>query len=270
MGRVSLALGATALFVSPAQAATAPAGAVSTWVSATGTDSGTCALATPCRTFQYAYGQTMAGGEIDVKDAGRFGQLTITKAISVVAVGVQAGMSVPAGATGITVNAGPNDTVVIRGLTLDGHGVGYNGIFGLQAGKLFVQDCVVQGMTNSGFEYNANETPVSIVLSNLVAQNNAVGIEFPNYPQLHTKVSIVNSKILQNATGLYARSVVAVMKSTHVEFNSTNGLDLTGSIIISDSLFFGNAAYNFDGYVGSAGNNDVLDTGLTFYSSPQK
>ena len=35
-----------------------------TFVSGSGSDSGNCALTTPCRTFTYAITQTSAGGEI--------------------------------------------------------------------------------------------------------------------------------------------------------------------------------------------------------------
>jgi hypothetical protein len=41
-----------------------------TWVSGTGTDSGTCPRTAACATFAYALGQTNAGGEIDVLDPG--------------------------------------------------------------------------------------------------------------------------------------------------------------------------------------------------------
>jgi hypothetical protein len=57
------ALLACGLSAVPAHAATR------TFVSGTGTDSGTCGRATPCRTFAFALTQTAAGGEIDVLDA---------------------------------------------------------------------------------------------------------------------------------------------------------------------------------------------------------
>jgi hypothetical protein len=71
------ALLACGLSAVPAHAATR------TFVSGTGTDSGTCGRATPCRTFAFALTQTAAGGEIDVLDAAGYGAVTITKGISI-------------------------------------------------------------------------------------------------------------------------------------------------------------------------------------------
>jgi hypothetical protein len=90
-----------------------------TWVSGVGSDLDTCERAAPCKTFAGAISKTAAEGEIDVLSPGNFGPVTITKSISIVADGVLGGILVVSG-NAITVNAGPNDVVVLRGLTLDG------------------------------------------------------------------------------------------------------------------------------------------------------
>ena len=66
----------------------APALAASsvTFVSGKGADSGTCASpANPCRSFQFAFGQTSAGGEIKALDPAPYGPVTITNSISITA-----------------------------------------------------------------------------------------------------------------------------------------------------------------------------------------
>src|SRR5215472_11392756 len=100
-----------------------------TFVSGLGSDSNPCSLSAPCRSFAGALAQTNAGGEIAVLDTAGYGQVTITKAISIVnEEGVEAGITVTSG-DGITVAAGPTDTVNLRGLTLVGVGAGSgNGI----------------------------------------------------------------------------------------------------------------------------------------------
>jgi hypothetical protein len=45
-----------------------------TWVSGTGTNAGSCAITAPCKTFQFAYGQTSANGVINVLSAGNLGR----------------------------------------------------------------------------------------------------------------------------------------------------------------------------------------------------
>src|SRR4029077_12685850 len=73
-----------------AHAATRPPQFRATWVGGTGTDSGACPITAPCKTFQYAFTQTLAGGTINVLSPGSFGPLDITKSVSIVADGVEA------------------------------------------------------------------------------------------------------------------------------------------------------------------------------------
>src|SRR5664279_2520201 len=108
-------------------AGSAQAQATRTWISGVGNDAEPCSRTAPCKTFAGAISKTAAGGEIDVLDPGGFGAVTITKAISIEADGVIAGVLV-SGSDGIVVAAEANDTVVIRGLTFDGIGTGLNGI----------------------------------------------------------------------------------------------------------------------------------------------
>src|SRR5450631_2155813 len=101
----------------------AQAQASRTWVSGVGDDANPCSRTAPCKTFAGAISKTAAGGEIDVLDPGGFGAVTITKAISIEAEGVIAGVVV-SGTNGIVVAAGANDSVVLRGLTIEGLGTG--------------------------------------------------------------------------------------------------------------------------------------------------
>jgi hypothetical protein len=91
----------------------APALALSsvTFVSGKGIDTGNCAgPAHPCRTFQFAFGQTSPGGEIKALDPAPYGPMTITNSISIT--GVEgAGIFRTSAVDAITINAGPNDTI---------------------------------------------------------------------------------------------------------------------------------------------------------------
>jgi hypothetical protein len=97
---------AAALLACGLAAAPAQAGPNRTFVSGTGTDSGTCTRPAPCRTFAFALSVTNAGGEIDVLDTAGYGTVIITKAISIVNDGVGvAGITASSG-DAITINAG--------------------------------------------------------------------------------------------------------------------------------------------------------------------
>jgi hypothetical protein len=101
-------------------AAPALASSPVTFVSGKGADSGTCASpANPCRTFQFAVGETSPGGEIKALDPAPYGPVTITHSISIT--GVEgAGSFRTSAVDSITINAGPNDTVNLSHLTIDG------------------------------------------------------------------------------------------------------------------------------------------------------
>src|SRR5664279_6111508 len=132
-------------------AAPANAQATRTFVSPTGNDGNNCSLATPCRFFQAAFAQTNAGGEIAVLGtAGYNGGVTFTidKAISIVNPGgFEAGIVVPSGGTGIVINAGTSDAVSLRGLSIEGGGVGTTGIAFDSGNSLIIANCVVRNLT---------------------------------------------------------------------------------------------------------------------------
>src|SRR3954465_633053 len=102
-------------------AATANAQATRTWVSGVGDDANPCSRTAPCKTFAGAISKTAAGGEISVLDPGGFGVVTINKAITINGDGTLAGI-LSAGTNGIIVNAGVNDRVVIRNISINGIG----------------------------------------------------------------------------------------------------------------------------------------------------
>ena len=128
------------------------------FVSVTGNDANPCTAGSPCKTFQAAHDAVLAGGEISVLDTGGYGTLVINKAVSIVAVGVEASIAIPSGVNGITINAGATDKVSLRGLTLDGTGVGQTGIAFNSGFSLTVENCVVRNMTADGMLYLSTAT----------------------------------------------------------------------------------------------------------------
>ena len=169
---VGLAL-AAALPAAPAEAQNGRS-----FVSGHGSDAAACTLAAPCRTLAAAFAATNAGGEIDVLDPAGYGALTINKAISIVNDGVgTAGVIVPSGGIGITISAGTNDAVSLRGLSIEGAGVGQTGIK-FNAGKsLTVENCVIRHMTLDGIDFVSTTVTSALTVSNsLIADNLGAGI----------------------------------------------------------------------------------------------
>lgn len=149
MSKARLFSNCLALFVlTLAISSIANAQATRTWVSGVGDDANPCSRTAPCKTFAGAMSKTAAQGEISVLDPGGFGALTITKAITVNGDGTLAGI-LNAGSTGIIVNAGANDVVYIRNLSINGAGTGLNGIRWIAGKALHVENCNIYGQGNN-------------------------------------------------------------------------------------------------------------------------
>jgi len=121
------------------------------FVASYGNDSNPCTFLSPCKTFQQAVNVVDAGGEVTAIDSAGFGPILITKAVTITSPnGVEAGIVANAKADAIDINAGPNDAVVLQGLTLNGSGVAYNGVVFNSGGSLTVTNCVVQNFFYNG------------------------------------------------------------------------------------------------------------------------
>jgi hypothetical protein len=134
------------------------------WVSGKGADVAGCAAATnPCRTLQYAHNNLSPGGQIYVLDPSGYGGVTITKPISIINDGVGDVIVETAGAgqTTITINAGPNDAVNLRGLLIEGNGGSPIGIQFNSGQSLSIENCVIRDVTQTGIAF----TPSLCVLN---------------------------------------------------------------------------------------------------------
>src|SRR5262249_40345237 len=105
MKRLALTLLFGALLLPLLSAAPASAQATRTWVSGVGDAANPCSRTPPCKTFAGAISKTAPAGEINVLDPGGFGQVTITKSITIRADHVEAGVLAASG-SGIVVSAG--------------------------------------------------------------------------------------------------------------------------------------------------------------------
>ncbi len=149
-----------------------------TWISVKGVDQAGCGpIATPCRTLQYAHDNTIVGGEIDVLDSAGYGAITISKAISIVGDGSISGVLGTVSADAITIAAGAADTIVLRGLTIEGAGVASHGVVFNSGGKLDITNCVVQNFTTSGILLRpVSGSPVFVITNTTASHNVQVGL----------------------------------------------------------------------------------------------
>ena len=165
-----------------AQVGPSSAQATRTWVSGVGDDVNPCSRTAPCKTFAGAISKTAAGGEISVLDPGGFGAVTITKAISITNDRTGEAGILASGTTGITINAGPNDVVQIRGIIIDGGTPvtpGLNGIRFVAGKMLIVSDVVIKNFTGAspnghGILFNP-AAGGQLFITNTIIAHNGVG-----------------------------------------------------------------------------------------------
>jgi hypothetical protein len=193
---------ALALHSAPAQALNARS-----FISALGNDANPCTRPLPCRTLQGAHDKTAAGGEINMLDPAGYGVVTINKSISIINDGVgSAGVLVPSAGTGITINAGASDVINLRGLIIEGAGVGPHGIIFNSGGALQIQNCVVRGLTGYGIYFAPNTTGTSayLAVSNSYIASTDIGISVTPSGSGSTQVDLNRVEMRNhNTTGFY-------------------------------------------------------------------
>ena len=142
------------------------------FLSGTGDDANDCSNATtPCRSLQAAITQAPADGEIIVLTSGGFGTANITKSLTINApTGV-----VAFNARTITVTIADTDTVVIRGLSMNGalfgdaYGINYT-----HGGTLIVENSTIAGFSSAGIRsiFTSDTQRSALMVNNCEFRNN--------------------------------------------------------------------------------------------------
>jgi hypothetical protein len=217
-----------------------------TYVSATGTDGGSCTAALPCRTVGFALQVTSSSGQINCLDpqysgTGGSDLLTTPFVITIDCPGVVQ----PAVANLPLLNfGGTNEVVKIRNLTISGSAGGYPAILFTGSGTLILENCVFENFNASGAgpALDIEPTgPFNLVITNSRISNNAAGV------------------LIQPGTG---GSVTATLDGVTIVENNGGGLKtdtINGPInlAISNSTISKNGGNGINA-VGSAGGQNVL------------
>ncbi|MEO8670606.1 MAG: right-handed parallel beta-helix repeat-containing protein [Tahibacter sp.] len=231
-------------------ASAAHAQATRTWVSGVGDDANPCSRTAPCKTFAGAISKTAAQGVISVLDPGGFGAVTITKSITIENDGAVAGI-LSAGTSGVIVNAGVNDNVTLRGISIDGANTGIDGVRFLNGGSLTIERCVINGVLQKGINFAPSSvtSPSSLTVNNTQIHNandatngGAISIA-PSGGQVVT-ATLNNVQLTRSLFGVKATAPSKVfIRDSTIANNSVFGIQATGSgssIVMDDSIISGN------------------------------
>jgi len=146
------------------------------WVAWYGTDSAACgAPGSPCATFNQAFNNVAAGGEIAVLTPGDYGGLDINKSLTVSNDGVgEAGTIAGFFPCFVIINAGRGDTVTFRGLVLDGASANNCAIQSNSLHALHVQNCVMRNFAIDDYalQFIVSGGTSNLFLSDTVISNN--------------------------------------------------------------------------------------------------
>jgi len=213
------------------------------FVASYGNDANPCTFGSPCRNFQQAVNVVDPGGEVTAIDSAGFGPISISKSVTITSPdGVEAGVVPTAGGDAIDISAGSTDAVVLHGLTLNGSGVGSNGIDFKSGGNLTISNCNVHNFIGNGILIAPTffGTLNFVVTNTTVSDNGNVGLYY-----------------LPTGGGATTHGVIDHVVATNNQFGIV--LDDSGGgaavVAISNSIASNNTA---DGIAVGTGSNPLL------------
>ena len=211
--------------------------ATRTWVSGVGDDANPCSRTAPCKTFAGAISKTAAGGEISVLDPGGFGGVTIVKAITINGTGTLAGILV-SGTNAVVVNAGANDTVILRDISIQGLGTGLNGVRYIAGKTVMVDHCWIYnfgGSPGRGIAVDKSASGRLKVIDTVIENVLEDGIHMTTTAQ-RIRATIDRTRIMNcGQDGIESASnVLAVITNSTVSQNTGIGIRTTSTGCIVD------------------------------------
>jgi hypothetical protein len=262
MRRFALVIAAAAAVTAALNATPAFAQAVRTFVSGHGTDSGTCGVGSPCRTFAYALTQTAAGGEITVLDSAGYGTVTIAQSLTITNPGgVEAGITATSNGNAITIDTAMPASITLRGLTLEGGGVGTNGIDVNSvvplntSSTLEIIGCVVKDFSNGiavapGSSGNTGANPMMNVLiaDSYLLNNSSNGVQLQT-PSVTAMFALVErTTMINNAVGIDIAKIVGTTSVALVDVRAAGngtGVNNGGDVSMKNSVIvFSHATFD--------------------------
>jgi hypothetical protein len=232
-----------------------------TWVSRSGNDVAGCgAIASPCRTFTFAFSLTISNGEIECLDpVDGLNFPVINKPITITCNGVPTtNVTAPGSfispALPVAISAG--QVVTLRGVNLNGFKAGDAGIDFNGAGTLVLDNVNVIGWPNSGILFRPTGQARLVVSNSVFAGNGngttGAGIRVAPTGSAFAQVVIERSDISGNVFGIAADASGA----------SSGGINVT----VSDSVISANSQDGIVSISGAAEVNMLVDLSRVVYN----
>jgi hypothetical protein len=220
-----------------------------TWVSGVGDDVNPCSRTAPCKTFAGAISKTAAAGEIDALDPAGFGQVTITKSITIDGQSTGVAGILSSLVTGVIVNdanaGAPNTSIVhLRYLSIDGAGNGTDGIRFLSARRLTIENCVVWGAKSGATSDGLDIAPSTGTLFNISVKDSIFKDNAGDGIRQTTTIGTLNASydnvwlVGNGGNGLEATGGTANISRSVIDSNTGAGIIAsTGAVVNADDNY---------------------------------
>jgi parallel beta-helix repeat protein len=241
-----------------------------TWVSSTGIDAGTCGMATPCRSFNYALLYTDSGGEIIAAESGSYDPVMVHKSVALIAApNVHADILSVEYSNAITIDAGV--AVIVRGFHLVPKAGPYtNGISlssNAERSALTVENCLITDFTGNGLTIAAPGSRV--LVKDTIFRNNHEGVHgdlsAPNMALNLNGVTVADS--YESGLTLFGAGQVSISRSSVLGNGLYGVLAGAGAVVaISDSTIAQNqvgVTVDSGAFVSLSGNMIVNPYGIS-------
>ncbi len=207
-----------------------------TWVEgADGNDANACTRVSPCKTFAGAQNHTDAGGTIRVLTPGAYGQITVTKSLTIDAGAQYAGVLASSGFNGIVVDA-PGADVVLRNLSIEAiapcttPGTA-NGIKFISGRSLHVEYTTIRGFSGRAIDMEP-AAGGSASVSRTDLHDNCTGGVFAA-SAADTNLTLTDSFITHSGTAVGVGDGGRAEIARNLVTGNTTGLAATGSGVLA-------------------------------------
>jgi hypothetical protein len=226
------------------------------FVASYGSDSNPCTFGSPCKTFQQAVNVVAAGGEVTAIDSAGFGVVGINKSVTITSPpGVEAGIAAGANGTAITIDAGNDDVVTLRGLTLNGSGIAATGILYDNAYQVQVVDCTISNFIAAGINVGtinlANLTVFNSTFLDITGPHGASAIYVGAIPNVEvfldidrTTMNLADTGINISNDGGYLLLYVSNSHSNGYALSIVSSNSASQDIVHLENLTFGDILFN--------------------------
>jgi hypothetical protein len=257
-----LVLHSAAHAASPSPQQSAPTPQMRTYVSGTGNDNNPCSATAPCRSFARALTLTQASGEIYVLNSADYGPVTINKSVSITSEGAIAGVLASSGAA-ITISAGANDVVNLRGLDVDGGGTGSVGIRFTSGQALNIQKTTVRGFATTGINFAPTGTSALYVGDSTLTNNGSNGLLITAGGSSSINGALNRVTAIANGVGIFVNGANARVTMTDTVTGSNNyGVGASASAVMVRNSTVSNNAVGI-----AADQNAIVRVGQTTITS---